>query len=128
MQSLNKAQIIGNLTRTPEVRETDKGRKVSTIGVATNRYWTDKNGNKQEEVEFHQVVCWERLAELCEQYLKKGDKVFFEGRLQTRSWEDQAGQKHFRTEIIAEDMIMLTPKSRGGAISSDLPEGVERDF
>lgn len=125
MQSLNKAQIIGNLTRTPEIREIESGRKVCTLGVATNRYWTDKNGNKQEEVEFHQVVCWERLAELCEKYLKKGDKVFFEGRLQTRNWEDPSGQKHFRTEIIAEDMIMLTPKSKH---ENSLPQSVEPDF
>lgn len=110
MNSLNKAQIIGNLTRDPELKQTANGQSVCTVGVATNRYWTDSTGNKKDEAEYHNVVCWGKLAEICAEYLQKGLKVFFEGRLQTRSWEDEGGIKHYRTEIVAQDMIILTPK------------------
>ncbi len=110
MNSLNKAQVIGNLTRDPELKQTANGQHVCTLGVATNRYWNDASGTKKEEVEFHNIVCWGKLAEICAEYLKKGSKVFFEGRLQTRNWEDDAGTKHYRTEIVANDMIMLSPK------------------
>lgn len=110
MNSLNKAQVIGNLTRAPELKKTTGGQSVCTLGVATNRYWTDSNGQKKDEAEFHNIVCWGKLAEICAEYLKKGVKVFFEGRLQTRSWEDEAGAKHYRTEIVANDMIILTAK------------------
>ena len=110
--SLNKAQIIGNLTRDPEVRQTPNGQTVATIGVATNRKWKNASGELQEEAEFHNIVVWGKLAEICQQYLKKGAKAYFEGRLKTRSWEDPDGKKNYRTEIIAENMIMLD--SRGG--------------
>jgi len=115
MHSLNKAQIIGNITRDPEIHETKTGKKVCTIGVSTNRRWKNVDGEQKEAAEFHHVVCWGKLAELAEKFLKKGVKVFFEGRLQTRSWEDEAGQKHNRTEIIAQEMLILdwnkaTPK------------------
>ncbi len=116
MNSLNKAQVIGNLTRDPELKQTTNGQSVCTLGVATNRYWNDSSGQKKEDVEFHNIVCWGKLAEICAEYLKKGAKVFFEGRLQTRSWEDDAGIKHYRTEIVANDMIMLSPK---GNLDSD---------
>ena len=110
--SLNKAQIIGNITRDPEVRQTPNGQTVATIGVATNRKWTNKQtGQAQEEVEFHNIVVWGKLAEICQQYLKKGAKTYFDGRLKTRTWEDPDGKKNYRTEIIAENMIMLD--SRG---------------
>ena len=111
--SLNKVQIIGNLTRDPELRQTTSGQSVATIGVATNRTWKDNNGEKQEQVEFHNVVAWGKLSEICSQYLTKGQKVYFDGRLQTRDWEGQDGVKRYRTEIVAENMIMLS--SRGGA-------------
>lgn len=111
MNSLNKAQVIGNITRDPELKTTNSGQSVCTVGVATNRYWTDSSGQKKDEVEFHNIVVWGKLAEICDQYLRKGMKVFFDGRLQTRSWEDEGGAKHYRTEIVAQDMIMLTPKS-----------------
>ena len=112
--SLNKVQIIGNLTRDPEVRQTPNGQTVATIGVATNRKWTNKQTNeKQEEVEFHNVVVWGRLAEICQQYLKKGAKTYFEGRLKTRNWEDPDGKKNYRTEIVAENMIMLDSRGAG---------------
>ena len=114
MNSLNKAQIIGNLTRDPELRQTKTNQSVCTVGVATNRSWTDSNGERHEEAEFHSIVCWGRLAEIVAEFLKKGSKVFFEGRLRTRNWEDEAGQKHYRTEIIADDMIILGGKVIGG--------------
>lgn len=113
MYSLNKAQLIGNLTRDPEVRQTPNGQMVATIGVATNRAWKDQSGNRQEATEFHNLVAWGRLAEVCGQYLKKGMKAFFEGRLQTRSWDDESGKKNYRTEIVIEEMIMLSGKSDG---------------
>jgi single-strand DNA-binding protein len=110
--NLNRAMIIGNLTRDPEVRTTNTGKTVASFGVATNHAWTDASGQKQEKVEFHNIVAWGKLAEICGQYLAKGRKVYVEGRLQTREWEGQDGQKRNRTEIMAENMIML---DRGGA-------------
>ncbi len=105
--NLNRAMIIGNLTRDPEVRTTTNGKNVASFGVATNFSWTDASGQKQEKVEFHNIVAWGKLAEICGQYLGKGRKVYIEGRLQTREWEGQDGQKRNRTEIMAESMIML---------------------
>lgn len=105
--NLNRAMIIGNLTRDPEVRTTTTGQSVCTLGVATNRTWTDAKGQKQEDVEFHSVVVWGKLAEICGQYLSKGRKVYLEGRLKTREWQGQDGLKKQKTEIIAENMIML---------------------
>jgi len=114
MNSLNKAEIIGNITRDPELKTTGSSQSVTTIGVATNRNWTDSNGQKHEEAEFHNVVCWGKLAEIVCQYLNKGAKVYFSGRLRTRSWDDTSGVKHYRTEIVAQDMIMLSPRGAGG--------------
>ncbi len=105
--NLNKAMIIGNLTRDPEIRSTPSGASVASFSVATNMIWTDQSGQRQEKVEFHNVVAWKRLAEICGQYLKKGSKVYIEGRLQTRDWTGQDGIKRSRTEIITENMIML---------------------
>ncbi len=115
MNSLNLAQVIGNLTRDPELRQTQNGQAVCTLGVATNRRWKDSSGQMKEEAEFHNIVCWGKLAEIVNQYLKKGAKVFFSGRLQTRTWDDDAGVKHYRTEIVAQDMIMLGGRGEGGA-------------
>jgi single-strand DNA-binding protein len=111
--NLNKAMIIGNLTRDPEIRNTPAGAQVATFSVATNFVWNDAAGTKQERVEFHNIVAWKRLAEICGQYLRKGSKVFIEGRLQTRDWVGQDGIKRYRTEIVAENMIML---DRAGAM------------
>ena len=108
--NLNKAMIIGNLTRDPESRTTPSGQAVCNFGVATNLIWTDANGDKQERAEFHNVVAWRKLAEICSQYLKKGSKVYIEGRLQTRDWEGQDGVKRYTTEIIASEMQMLDSK------------------
>lgn len=112
--NLNKAMIIGNLTRDPEVRNTPTGTQVATFSVATNQFWTDQSGQKQERTEFHNVVTWRRLAEICGQYLKKGSKVYIEGRLQTRDWVGQDGVKRYRTEIVADNMIMLDRAGAGG--------------
>jgi len=108
--NLNKAMIIGNLTRDPETRTTPSGQTVTNFGVATNLIWTDANGEKQKKAEFHNIVAWRKLGEICAQYLKKGNKVYIEGRLQTRDWEGQDGIKRYRTEIIADNMIMLDTK------------------
>lgn len=104
---LNKAMIIGNVTRDPESRTTPQGTNVTSFSVATNLIWTDQQGNRQEKVEYHNIVAWRKLGEICAQYLKKGSKVYIEGRLQTRSWDDPNGVKKYRTEINADNMIML---------------------
>lgn len=104
---LNKVMLIGRLTRNPEARTTPQGVTVTTFGVATNRVWKDQQGNQQDRTEFHNVVAWRRLGEICAQYLTKGRLVYIEGHLQTRTWEDQHNQKRYRTEIVAGNMIML---------------------
>jgi single-strand DNA-binding protein len=111
---LNKVQIIGRLTRDPEVRATSTGTNVASFAVATSFNWTDQQGQKKEQTEFHNVVAWRKLAEIVGQYLKKGSQVYIEGRLQTRSWDDQqSGQKKYRTEIVADNMIMLGRPGQG---------------
>lgn len=120
-KSLNKVQLIGNLTRDPELRYTPNGKAVASFGIATNRTWMTDTGEKKEEVEFHNIVAWTKLAEICSQYLKKGNKVFVEGRLQTRSWTGQDGQQKSRTEIIIEDMIMLDTKGSQAAAAAAEP-------
>ncbi len=112
---LNKAMIIGRLTADPESRTTPQGTAVATYSVATNFVWTDGSGQKQEKVEYHNIVVWRKLAEICSQYLRKGSKVYIEGRLQTRSWDGQDGVKRYRTEVVADNMIML---DRAGANAS----------
>jgi len=104
---LNKTMIIGRLTRDPELRNTPTGTAVATFSLATNFVWTDQSGQKQERVEFHNIVAWRRLAEICGQYLHRGSKVYIEGRLQTRDWMGQDNVKRYRTEVVAENMIML---------------------
>jgi len=127
--NLNKAMIIGNLTRDPEVRTTPNGTSVTSYGVATNFIWTDASGNRQEKAEFHNVVAWRKLAEICGQYLHKGSKVYIEGRLQTRSWDDQTGSKRYITEIVADNMIMLDSKSasKGESGASTPPPPAEEE-
>jgi single-strand DNA-binding protein len=113
--SLNRAVIIGNLTRDPELRNTASGQSVTNFSVATSSQWIDAGGQKQERTEYHPIVAWGKLAEICSQYLAKGRKVYVEGRLQTREWETPDGQKRQRTEIVAENMIMLDKAPPGGA-------------
>ena len=108
-RSWNRVELIGNLTRDPELRYTPNGAAVCTFGLATNRTYVTE-GEKKEEVDFHRLVSWNKLAELCNQLLKKGTKTFISGRLQTRSWEGQDGQTRSTTEIVVEDMIILSPK------------------
>lgn len=129
--TLNRVMLIGNLTRDPEVRVTATGTSVAQLGVATNRVWTNKTGQRQEEVEFHTIVVWGKLAEICQKYLGKGRKVYIEGRLKSREWVGQDGVKRNRTEIIAENLIMLDRApagsapagSYGGNNVSDTPNG-----
>ena len=107
VRSLNKVMLIGNLTRDPELRYTPSGTAVCSFGLATNRSWTTDSGEKREEAEFHKIVAWNKLAELCSQLLTKGRKVFVEGRLQTRSWQAADQTQRTSTEIVIEDMIIL---------------------
>ncbi len=115
---INKAIIYGNLTRDPELRAIPSGTQVATFGVATNRVYKDKNGARQEAADFHNVVVFGRQAELAAQYLRKGNAVFVEGRMQTRSWDDKtSGEKKYRTEIVAE-RVQFGPRGAGSPMSS----------
>ena len=107
--------IIGNLTRDPELRNTASGQSVVSFSVATNLVWTDQSGQQQKKTEFHNISAWRKLAEICAKYLRKGSKVYIEGRLQTTDWTGQDGIKRYRTEIVAENMIMLDNKGGAGA-------------
>lgn len=111
--SLNKVLLIGNLTRDPELRYTPSGAAVCTFGIATNRSYTASDGTKKEEVEFTKIVSWNKLGELCNQLLRKGRKVYVEGRMQTRSWETPDGQNRQTTEVVIDDMRILDPKPQG---------------
>ncbi len=122
-RSLNKVQLIGNLTRDPELRYTPSGAAVCTIGLATNRYWTTESGEKKEETEFHRVVAWNKLAELCSQLLTKGRKIYVEGRLRTTNWQTQDGQQRTSTEIVIDDMIILDSRRTGTAGEEHAGEG-----
>lgn len=112
-RSLNKVQLIGNLTRDPELRYTPQGTAVCTFGLATNRQWVTDAGEKREDVEFHKVVAWNKLAEICSQLLSKGRRVYIEGRLSTRTWTAQDGGNRQTTEVVASDMIILDSKGVG---------------
>lgn len=106
-RGLNKVMIIGHLGRDPEMRYTPSGRPVTTFSVATGRTWHSADGERHEEVEWFNVVAWGSLAEICNQYLRKGKQVYIDGRLHTRRWDDAEGRKHFATEVVAREMIML---------------------
>lgn len=119
---LNRVTLIGNVTRDPELRTTPTGQNVCSFSVATNRRWKDQtSGELKESAEFHNLVAWGKLAQTVSSYLKKGSKVYVEGRLQTRSWEDQTGVKKYRTEVILDNMIMLDKK--GAAPAAEAPSG-----
>ncbi len=124
--NLNKVFILGNLTRDPELRQTPGGQTVCSFGVATNRRYTDKSGQKQEQVEFHNLVAWGRQAEIIAQYLHKGSMVLVEGRLQTRSWQDAQGTKHWKTEVIV-DQMQLGPRTAGDRSSGMEGTGVRQN-
>lgn len=123
-RSLNRVELIGNLTRDPELRYTPQGTAVCTFGIATNRGWVTETGEKKEDTEFHRIVAWNKLAELCSQLLTKGRKVFVEGRLQTRSWTAQDGAQKSLTEIVINDMLILDSKRGTEAEGSvdDIPD------
>ena len=114
-RSLNRATLIGNLTRDPELRYTPQGTAVCTFTVATNRQWKTESGEQKDDAEFHRVVAWDKLAEICGQMLTKGVRVFVEGRIQTRKWEGQDGQTRYTTEIVISDMLLLDRKGEGGS-------------
>lgn len=114
---LNKVMLIGRLTQDPQPRTTPQGATVTSFSIATNRVWKDAQGVQQDRTEFHNIVAWRRLAEICAQYLRKGRQVYIEGHLQTRNWEGQDGKKQYRTEIVADNMIMLGNKNDGAPFS-----------
>ncbi len=144
MRSINKVIIVGNVTRNPEMRKTSSGQTIATFGVATNREWVGGDGQKKTLAEYHNVVAWGRLAELCIQYLEKGKLVYLEGYLKTRSWDHETGVKIFRTEVVISDMIMLEKRPSSEAASPHVqpdlssppeendgalpPEGLDDDF
>jgi single-strand DNA-binding protein len=134
---VNKVILIGNLGRDPEVRSTPSGQSVANFTLATSRRWNDRDGNKQEQTEWHRIVCWGRQAEVAGQYLTKGKQIYVEGRLQTRSWEDkQSGEKRYTTEVICENFQMLGRRdetssgsySSGASESSAAAEGPDDDI
>ena len=122
--TLNKVMLIGNLTRDPELRTTTSGQQVASFGIATSRQWKNQAGQKQEQTEYHNIVVWGRLAEICKQYLGKGRKVYIEGRMQTREWEGQDGVKRQRTEIVTENMIMLDRAASSGGAPSPVADSI----
>lgn len=122
MFSLNRAEILGNLTRDPETRALPSGQSVVSFAVATNRRWKDKDGNTKEDTQYHEVTIWGKQGELAAQMLSKGKKVYVEGRLQTSSWEGSDGIKRSKTEIVADNFIPLAPKEGGSTWSSPMGE------
>ncbi len=126
MRSINKVIIIGNLTRDPELRQTPNGQSVTTFGIATNREWTTKSGERNNSAEFHECVAWAHLAEICQQYLHKGHLVYVEGYLKTRSWDSPEGIKKFKTEIVVKDMIRLEKRPKDQTGQNDQSD--ESDF
>lgn len=126
---LNRATILGRLTRDPEVRTTTSGKTVTQLGVATNRTWKDQAGVKQEVVEYHSIVLWGKLAEIAGQYLTKGRRLYVEGRIQTRDWAGTDGVKKYKTEIVGDNMIMLDgPRGSGTGNSAPTPGGDESSY
>ena len=129
-RGINKVILIGNLGADPELKYTPSGAAVANFRIATNETWTDASGEKQERTEWHNIVAWRKLAEICGEYLKKGSQVYLEGRLQTRSWEGQDGVKRYTTEVVARDMQMLGARTGAGAAEAyeeipppEVPEG-----
>src|SRR4030067_2462055 len=121
-RSLNKVMLLGNLTRDPELRYTPQGTAVCTFGMATNKQWKTESGDTKDEAEFHRIVAWTKLAEICAQLLKKGRRVYVEGRLRTRSWQGQDGAQRQTTEIVISDMVLLDSKGAPAQDSSPLDD------
>jgi single-strand DNA-binding protein len=127
-RGLNKVMIIGHLGRDPEMRYTPSGRPVTTFSVATTRSWNTAEGERREETEWFNVVVWGSLAEICNQYLRKGQQVYLEGRLQTRRWDDPEGRKHFSTELVAKEMILLGERREPVAAQFEGAPGEDEEF
>ena len=119
MRSINKVILIGNLTRDPEIRQTPNGQAVCTFSIATNREWITKDNQKHSLTEYHDLVAWAKLAEICEKHLKKSKLVYVEGYLKTRSWDTPEGVKKFKTEIVIQDLIMLDKKENNAFSAAD---------
>jgi single-strand DNA-binding protein len=122
MAGVNKVILIGNLGKDPELRYTPSGQPTASFSLATTERWNDKNGQKQERTEWHNIVVWGKLAELVNQYLKKGRSAYIEGRINTRSWDDRDGNKKYRTEIVANQIQFLSGGGGAGQVSPDAPE------
>lgn len=130
MKSVNKVILLGNITRDPEVKATNGGQSVCTFGIATNRLWKDNDGQKQSLPEYHNIVAWSGLADFCGQHIQKGKPVYIEGYLKTRSWENEAGVKVFRTEVVLQDIVLLGPKGEhtaGAAAAATVDSGLTDD-
>ncbi len=132
-RSLNKVTLIGNLTRDPEMRYTPQGTAVCTFSVATNRQWKTESGDTKEDAEFHRIVAWDKLAEICSQMLSKGKKVYVEGRLQTRKWEGQDGNTRYTTEIVISEMLLLDKAGDTSDVnyedeSQEIPDDFEEEI
>lgn len=124
---VNMAIIVGNLGQDPELRHTSGGTSVCTLSVATNRKWTDSDGNKKEDTQWHRIIVWAKTAENCKEYLSKGSSVYVRGRLQTREWDDKEGNKRWTTEIVAEDVRFLSKGGGGGGQRTDAPPPPDDD-
>jgi single-strand DNA-binding protein len=127
MKSVNKVMLIGNVTRDAELKSTQGGQPVCTFGLATNRVWKDQSGQKQTAAEFHSLVCFGGLAEFVGQNVKKGKPLYVEGYLKTRNWEDPSGNKHYRTEIVVENFILLGPRPENGEAPQEEHEGAPEE-
>lgn len=125
-RDLNKVMVIGRLGRDPEMRYTPGGSPVTTFTVAAGRQWKDGSGEPREETEWFNIVAWNKLAEICKEYLRKASRVYVEGRLQTRQWQDQDGQTHYRTEVIATDMIILDSRSESRPYRESSPDDYDQ--
>lgn len=133
MRSVNKVILIGNLTRDPEMRQTPNSQQVCTFGIATNRQWVSKDGSKHTSAEFHELVAWARLADICGKYLRKGKLIYVEGYLKTRAWDTPEGIRRHKTEVIVQDMIMLEKRPQGAddlddvAVADEAPRPNENE-
>ncbi len=122
MRSVNKVILVGNLTRDPELKQTPNGQAVCTFSIATNREWTSKDSQKHNLTEYHDLVAWAKLAEICSNLLKKGELIYIEGYLKTRNWLDDSGSKRYKTEIVIQDLILLNQKNSSYQNNEELPE------
>lgn len=127
-RGLNKVMVIGNIGRDPEMRFTPSGKPVTSFSLASSRSWIGPDGERREETEWFNVVAWGNLAEICNQKLTKSQQVYVEGRLQTRSWDDERGQRHFRTEIVANEMIILGPRDKNHIKTNGLEDELPLDL